>query len=62
MYYTLYDPNPNWKTLSCDLYRAGETKALKIARTHIQTMQTVTGTCTCTPYKELGTLLLRARD
>ena len=58
-YYALYDLNPNWKTLSASLYSAGETEALQIARTHIQT---VTGTCTCTPYMELGTLLLCTRD
>ena len=40
-YYALYYPNPNWKTLSVYLYRAGETEALQIARPHIQT---VTGT------------------
>ena len=40
-YYALYHPDPSWKTLSVNLYRAGETEALQIARPHIQT---VTGT------------------
>ena len=40
-YYALYSPDPSWKTLSVNLYRAGETEALQIARPHIQT---VTGT------------------
>ena len=40
-YYALYHPNPNWKQLSCNLYRAGETEALQIARPHTQI---VTGT------------------
>ena len=37
-YYTLYHHYPNWKELSHCLYRAGETKALQIARSHIQTL------------------------
>ena len=40
-YYALYHRDPSWKTLSVGLYSAGETKALQIARPHIQT---VTGT------------------
>ena len=40
-YYALYHKDPNWKELSCGLYRAGETMAVQIARPHIQT---VTGT------------------
>ena len=46
-YYALYHRDPNWKTLSCCLYRAGETEALQIARTHIQT---VTGTLYMSMY------------
>ena len=42
-YYTLYHHNPNWKKLSRCLYRAGETEALQIARSHIQNL---TGACT----------------
>ena len=42
-YYALYHKNPNWKELSRNLYRAGETMAVQIARPHIQT---VTGTYT----------------
>ena len=40
-YYALYDPDPSWKELSLNLYRAGETEALQLARPHIQA---VTGT------------------
>ena len=42
-YYALYRHNPNWKALSRNLYSAGETMAVQIARPHIQT---VTGTYT----------------
>ena len=37
-YYALYHLNPNWKDVSRNLYQAGETEALQIARAHIQTV------------------------
>ena len=37
-YYALYHLDPSWKELSVKLYRAGETEALQIARSHIQTV------------------------
>ena len=41
-YYALYHHDPSWKELSVNLYRAGETTALGIAKPHVQT---VTGMC-----------------
>ena len=37
-YYALYRPHPSWKNLSRKLYRAGETKAVGIAKPHVQTV------------------------
>ena len=37
-YYALYHRNPSWKDLSRYLYRAGETKAVGIAKPHVQTV------------------------
>ncbi|CAI8035611.1 hypothetical protein GBAR_LOCUS19953, partial [Geodia barretti] len=37
-YYALYCPYPSWKALSLWLYKAGETKAVGIAKPHIQTV------------------------
>ena len=37
-YYALYHCDPSWKVLSARLYRAGETKAVKIAKPHVQTV------------------------
>jgi hypothetical protein len=37
-YYALYHRDPSWKTLSLWLCRAGETKAVGIAKPHVQTV------------------------
>ena len=37
-YYALYHEDPSWKDLSVGLYRAGETKAVEIAKPHVQTV------------------------
>ena len=42
-YYALYSYNASWKELCVSLYRARETAALQIARSHLQTVR---GTCT----------------
>ena len=44
-YYAMYYPIASWKELCVSLYRARETAALQIARSHLQTVR---GTCTCT--------------
>ena len=38
-YFALYYHSPSWKGLSVCLYRGGETEALQIARSHIQTVR-----------------------
>ena len=42
-YYALYSWSASWKELCVGLYRASETAALQIARSHLQTVR---GTCT----------------
>ena len=37
-YYAFYHDNPSWKHLSIYLYKAGEMKALAIAKPHVQTV------------------------
>ena len=37
-YYALYRYDPSWKDLSRWLYKAGETKAVGIAKPHVQTV------------------------
>ena len=37
-YYALYHRDPSWKDLSANLYRAGETKAVEMAKPHVQTV------------------------
>ena len=37
-YYALYHHDPSWKDLSVGLYRAGETKAVEMAKPHVQTV------------------------
>ena len=37
-YYALYHPDPNWRKLSINLYRARETEAVRIAKPYIQTV------------------------
>ena len=47
-YYALYHHNPSWKDLSLYLYRAGETKAVEIAKPHVQTVTGMYNTLMCT--------------
>ena len=47
-YYALYHPNPSWKDLSLYLYSAGETKAVEIAKPHVQTVTGMYNTLMCT--------------
>ena len=50
-YYALYYENPNWKSLSRSLYKAGETLAVDIARPYIQTVTGINNVMfTCTTY------------
>ena len=37
-YYALFHKDPSWKDLSVNLYAAGETKAVEIAKPHVQTV------------------------
>ena len=37
-YYALIHPDPSWRVFSIALYRAGEMKAVEIAKPHIQTV------------------------
>ena len=37
-YYALYHHNPSWNDLSCWLYKAGETKAVGIAKTRVHSV------------------------
>ena len=47
-YYALYHINPSWKDLSLSLYSAGETKAVEIAKPHVQTVTGMYNTLMCT--------------
>ena len=47
-YYALYHRDPSWKDLSLYLYRAGETKAVEIAKPHVQTVTGMYNTLMCT--------------
>ena len=47
-YYALYHYNPSWKYLSLALSRAGETKAVEIAKPHVQTVTGMYNTLMCT--------------
>ena len=47
-YYALYHHNPSWKELSVCLYIAGETKAVEIAKPHVQTVTGMYNTLMCT--------------
>ena len=47
-YYALYYHSPSWKNLSLYLYRAGETKAVEIAKPHVQTVTGMYNTLMCT--------------
>ena len=47
-YYALYHIYPGWKYLSVHLYRAGETKAVEIAKPHVQTVTGMYNTLMCT--------------
>ena len=47
-YYALYHSNPSWKDLSLHLYEAGETKAVEIAKPHVQTVTGMYNTLMCT--------------
>ena len=47
-YYALYNDDPSWKDLSVNLYRAGETKAVEIAKPHVQTVTGMYNTLMCT--------------
>ena len=47
-YYALYHDEPSWKDLSLALYRAGETKAVEIAKPHVQTVTGMYNTLMCT--------------
>ena len=38
-YFSFYGSSPSWKWLSVELYKRGETRALHIARPHIQTVR-----------------------
>ena len=38
IYYACCHPEPNWKTLSLHLYKAGETQAVEMAKHHIQSV------------------------
>ena len=37
-YYAVYHEHPSWRALSANLYKAGETKAVEIAKPHVQTV------------------------
>ena len=47
-YYALYHRDPSWKYLSAHLYRVGETKAVGIAKPHVQTVTGMYNTLMCT--------------
>ena len=47
-YYALYHHDPSWKDLSLHLYSAGETKAVEIAKPHVQTVTGMYNTLMCT--------------
>ena len=47
-YYALYHPDPSWKGLSLNLYTAGETAAVGIAKPHVQTVTGMYGMCILT--------------
>ena len=47
-YYVLYKDDPSWKDLSVCLYRVGETKAVEIAKPHVQTVTGMYNTLMCT--------------